>query len=549
LRLLSPSRVADTWAATDLASPPAAAPVRGLPLRLLGDERLARLAASGNERAFAVLYERHHQPLYRYARTIVRHDEDARDVLQTTMARALSALRRRGVPDAPMRPWLFRIAHNEAVSVLRRRRPTTDLESAREAVAPALETAVDGRDRLTTLVADLRDLPDRQRSALVMRELSGLSHEEIAGALEISVSAAKQAIFDARTGLQDFAKGRAMPCAEVQRIVSERDGRMLRGRPVRAHLRGCASCRALRDGIRTRRSDLAALAPPLPAGVAGGLLSGVLGGGSSGIAAKVASGAFAAKALAGAAVVATVAVGTAEVSRPAPGVAPARHGRPAAVAAAAAPPVTTTARRTGAALAVAAAAGSDRAAVVATARRAVTGHAAAAPEWRHAAAAPGSRHAAAAPGSRHGRAAPGSRHASAAPGSRHGRATPAASRPTRVRHASASAPRPRVARSSAAVVHRAARSRPAAARRPAVPAHPAGGRPAAPPSRVAAPPKRPAAAARAATPAHRATPAATGRGRPATKAAEAVAPATPATPAAPSPAAPVGHHPSGKPGG
>src|SRR3954449_176102 len=366
LRLLTPSRVADMWAVSDLAASPSA-PARPLPLRLLGDdERLARLAAGGGERAFAVLYERHHQSLYRYARTIVRHDEDARDVLQTTMARALTALRRRGVPDAPMRPWLFRIAHNEAVSVLRRRGRTIELEEAPEPAAPSLEARVEERSRLTTLVADLQDLPVRQRSALVMRELSGLSHEEIAGALEISVSAAKQAIFDARTGLHDFAKGRAMQCADVQRIVSERDGRMLRGRPVRAHLRGCAACRAMRDAIGARRADLAALAPPLPAAAATGLLSGLLGGGGTGgLAAKVAAGAFAAKALAGAAVVATVAVGAVEV---APRVAGDGDRDPAPSAVAAPAPRARAARPVPTALATAGPAGVDRASVAATAK-------------------------------------------------------------------------------------------------------------------------------------------------------------------------------------
>jgi RNA polymerase sigma factor (sigma-70 family) len=312
------------WAVSDYAASPAAAPSghplpRG-PLRLVGDERLARLAAAGGERAFAVLYERHHQGLYRYCRAIVRHDEDAADVLQTTMARALAALAR-GVPDAPMKPWLFRIAHNEAISLLRRRRPTTDLDEAPELEGRRIEDKVEERSRLATLVADLNELPDRQRGALVMRELSGLSHEEIAAALDVPVSAAKQAIFDARSGLQDFAKGRAMQCADVQRIISERDGRMLRGRPLRAHLRACGSCRALRDAIGTRRSDLAALAPPLPATASAGLLSGILGGGGhggaggliSGVSAKAAAGAMTGKALAGAAVVATVAVGTAQV--------------------------------------------------------------------------------------------------------------------------------------------------------------------------------------------------------------------------------------------
>src|SRR5437879_4893639 len=91
-------------------------------MALAGDERLARLAGSGDERAFAVLYDRYHQQLYRYCRSMLRNDADAQDALQSTMAGAFGALRR-GQRDAPLRPWLFRIAHNESVSLIRRRRP------------------------------------------------------------------------------------------------------------------------------------------------------------------------------------------------------------------------------------------------------------------------------------------------------------------------------------------------------------------------------------------------------------------------------------------
>src|SRR5579859_5704751 len=80
-------------------------------LSRLGDERLARLVAGGNDRAFCALYERYHQRLYRHCRSIVRDDADAQDALQSAFAAALVALRR-GQRRAPVRPWLFRIAHN-----------------------------------------------------------------------------------------------------------------------------------------------------------------------------------------------------------------------------------------------------------------------------------------------------------------------------------------------------------------------------------------------------------------------------------------------------
>jgi RNA polymerase sigma factor (sigma-70 family) len=300
------------------ALPPAS--VWAVPLRMFGDDRLVRLAAGGNQRAFAMIYERHHQALYRYCRSIVRDEHDAEDVLQTTVARALAALGK-GPPDAPPRAWLFRIAHNEAVSLLRARRPTAELDETDRPTGLSVEDRAEERARLALLVADLGELPERQRSALVMRELSGLSHTEIACALGVSLSGAKQAIFEARVGLQEFAKGRAMTCAEIQQLISDADGRTLRGRPVRAHLRSCADCRALRDAIGRRRSDLAAIAPPLPAAMAAGVLARLFGGGQAGgggAAATAAAGkagtlAVAGKLAAGAVVLATVGAGAPKI--------------------------------------------------------------------------------------------------------------------------------------------------------------------------------------------------------------------------------------------
>jgi len=248
----------------------------------LGDERLARLAARGSTRAFAAVYERYHQPLYRYCRSILRDDTDAQDALQSTFTRALSALKR-GQRSAPLRPWLFRIAHNESISVLRRRRGGSGpdpLDEGSIPLAPSAEDEAAERARLGVMLGDLAALPDRARNALVMRELSGLSHEDIAIALGISQGAAKQAIFEARRGLQECAEGRAMRCAEVCRAISDGDRRVLRGRRVRAHVRDCASCAAFASAIDTRRAELRALVPVLPAAASAAVLSRVIHGGA-----------------------------------------------------------------------------------------------------------------------------------------------------------------------------------------------------------------------------------------------------------------------------
>ncbi len=226
------------------------------PLRLprLGDERLARLAARGSTRAFAAVYDRYHQPLYRYCRSILRDDADAQDGLQSTFTRALSALQR-DQRSAPLRPWLFRIAHNESISVLRRRGAAggpDPLDEGSIPVAPSAEEEAGERARLGVLMGDLAALPDRARNALMMRELSGLSHEDIAIALGISQGAAKQAIFEARRGLQECAEGRAMPCAEVCRAISDGDRRASRRRRAARTMRRARPARTASAGGRPR---------------------------------------------------------------------------------------------------------------------------------------------------------------------------------------------------------------------------------------------------------------------------------------------------------
>jgi RNA polymerase sigma factor (sigma-70 family) len=259
-------------------------PSRPAPLsagRHTSDERLARLVANGSARAFALLYQRHHQALYRYCRLILRDEHEAQDALQSAMTRAFVALRARE-RELAVRPWLFRIAHNEAVSILRRRRPTTPLTEALEPAELTVERTLEGRERLAALLADLQALTERQRAALVMRELSGLSIEELAGALATTPGAAKQLLFEARGALHDFAEGRAMECERIREAISADDGRALRGRKLRAHLRACADCREFRAAIAARGADLRALAPPLAGLPAAALLGRVLAHGAAG---------------------------------------------------------------------------------------------------------------------------------------------------------------------------------------------------------------------------------------------------------------------------
>jgi RNA polymerase sigma factor (sigma-70 family) len=124
------------------------------------EEGLAQQVGGGSERAFAALYRRYHRQLYRYCAAMLRHDADAQDALQSTFAAAFAALSH-GRRDAPLRPWLFRIAHNEAVSIIRRRRPHDELSDRLATPEAFVPEQAEERDRLARLVADLRTLPER----------------------------------------------------------------------------------------------------------------------------------------------------------------------------------------------------------------------------------------------------------------------------------------------------------------------------------------------------------------------------------------------------
>lgn len=232
-------------------------------MRLLTENSLGRRAAGGDERAFEELFRRFQGPLYGYCYSILGNQDDSLDALQNTMAKALDHLPG-GDSDLAVKPWLYRVAHNECIDLIRSRRLTTDITEHDIACTAELESQVADRERLRQIIADLGRLPERQRNALVLRELNGLGFEEIGQSIGATPSAAKQIVYEARCSLQAESEGHEMACDSARQLISERDGRVLRSRKIRAHLRNCPDCTAFKDGIHERSGDLRALVPPLP---------------------------------------------------------------------------------------------------------------------------------------------------------------------------------------------------------------------------------------------------------------------------------------------
>jgi RNA polymerase sigma factor (sigma-70 family) len=228
----------------------------------------------------AAIFERHHQALQRYCYSILASSDDAADALQNTMIKALRALPGEKRQIA-LRPWLYRIAHNESISLLRARRTDSDLDAAAHVSDAAAANVVESRQRLRSLTEDLVELTERQRSTLLMRELGGLTFTQVADALGTSPSAVKQSCYEARCALQAMQEGRTIECETIRRTLSDGDRRMLRGMRMRGHLRACAGCHAFEVALRHRRAQLTAMIPPLPVGAVTAMLHGTLGGGSS----------------------------------------------------------------------------------------------------------------------------------------------------------------------------------------------------------------------------------------------------------------------------
>ncbi len=162
------------------------------------DERLVRRAASGDRRAFDAIYRRYRHELYRFCLAMTCNPQDAQEALQNTMVNML-----RSLPgeqrEIRLKPWLYRIARNESIET-HRRRHGGELDSSMT-VAGVAET-VETRERLRFLLADLAQLPERQRATLVMREMAGLGFAEIAAAFGTSQGSARQALYEARLRLR-----------------------------------------------------------------------------------------------------------------------------------------------------------------------------------------------------------------------------------------------------------------------------------------------------------------------------------------------------------
>src|SRR3954463_1236577 len=235
-------------------------------LRLQSDERLIALVRRGNHHAFEALVARYQARLLAFCRHMLSSKEDAEDVLQEVFAAAFNAML---ADDRPInvRPWLYRIARNRSLNHLRRTQ-AVGVDSMDVHLSEGGTTTADKvhkREEFRLLVSDVQDLPETQRTALLLREIDALSYEQIADAMETTVPSVKSLLVRARVSLAEAAEARLLTCEEVRDELGEvAEGLRRTSAPVRRHLRTCDRCTAFRKQLRETNKALAAVFPVAP---------------------------------------------------------------------------------------------------------------------------------------------------------------------------------------------------------------------------------------------------------------------------------------------
>ena len=177
------------------------------------DQQLVERAQRGDKRAFELLVAKYQRKLGRLLSRMVRDPAEVEDVTQEAFIKAYRALPTfRG--DSAFYTWLYRIAINTAKNylvALGRRAPTTtefdhedaenfeEAEGLRDAATP--ESELHGKQIAATVNRAMEALPEDLRTAITLREIEGLSYEEIAGAMNCPIGTVRSRIFRAREAI------------------------------------------------------------------------------------------------------------------------------------------------------------------------------------------------------------------------------------------------------------------------------------------------------------------------------------------------------------
>ena len=167
------------------------------------EQEWIRRCRNGSRRAYEPLVRRYAQWAQAYAYRRVGDRDEARDLAQEAFARAFHAMPRFRL-GRPFLPWFLTILDNLCRSYLRRRRPEIGLEGVRE---PSVDGGMRSLDQRLMLERALRELPEEQRRVVLMRDMEGYVHSEVAERLGIPEGTVASRLHIARRRLRRLLAG------------------------------------------------------------------------------------------------------------------------------------------------------------------------------------------------------------------------------------------------------------------------------------------------------------------------------------------------------
>lgn len=176
------------------------------------EDRLIELAQEGDREAYGVLVNRHYSGVIQVVYRMCGERQTAEDAAQEAFMRAwlkLSAFQ----PGASFRNWLYRIALNAAVDVLRRAKPEIPLDAEELTLlagsTPGPEAVLLTKERVERVQSAVQALPEAARAVVVLREYGGLSYQEIAEVLDIPTGTVMSRLNYAREKLRKTLEGQS----------------------------------------------------------------------------------------------------------------------------------------------------------------------------------------------------------------------------------------------------------------------------------------------------------------------------------------------------
>ena len=246
---------------------------------------------AGSRDAFEQLYELYRARIYNLALRIVRSPEDARDITQDVFVKVFRRFPGSRITDTQLKPWLYRVAVNACYDHLRTRKVHRDIDLVSDTRATSVDTFQQAE--MSRLVEQtLGGLSERHRTVLVLKDIHGLRHDEIAGILGISRGATETLLFRARESFRSQYVGLttelpAPSCTFARDAAVTAVGGELSGDERRRIMAHAAHCPACRDTVKTWSAAAVGLGlflhgVPVPAALQGAFPFGAAGTAAAG---------------------------------------------------------------------------------------------------------------------------------------------------------------------------------------------------------------------------------------------------------------------------